>query len=65
MSKLDDVIGTQAYILDALMEYRKIIKLPNCNECAAKYNCKQAPKPGQMVRYNCFAFVPIERWELK
>ena len=62
---LDDVIKMQAYILDVLMAYREISKLPTCNECAAKNNCPQAPKPGQMVRYNCFAFVPIERWELK
>lgn len=55
--KLDDVIKMQAYILDVLMAYREISKLPTCNECAAKNNCSQAPKPGQTVRYNCYAFV--------
>lgn len=57
MAKIDDAIATQAYILDVLMAYRDISKLPTCNECEAKRDCPYAPKPGQMVRYNCYAFV--------
>jgi hypothetical protein len=57
MAKIDDAIATQAYILDVLMAYREISKLPTCNECKANRHCTEAPKPGQMVRYNCYAFV--------
>lgn len=57
MAKIDDAIAMQAYILDVLMAYRDISKLPTCNECKAQRDCSYAPKPGQMVRYNCFAFV--------
>ena len=57
MAKIDNVIAMQAYILDVLMAYRNISKLPTCNECKAKRDCPYAPKPGQKVRYNCYAFV--------
>ena len=57
MARIDDVIATQAYILDVLIAYREISKLPDCNDCAVKNNCIHAPKAGQMVRHNCFAFV--------
>ena len=61
MSKLDEVIAQQAAVLDILMAYRAIRKLPTCNECAAKNDCKYCPAPGQIVRYNCFAFVAKEK----
>lgn len=60
MARIDEAIAAQSYILDVLMAYREISKLPTCNECAAKRDCPKAPKPGQMVRYNCFAFVKGE-----
>jgi hypothetical protein len=50
MAKIDDAIAMQAYILDVLMAYRDISKLPTCNECKAQRDCSYAPKPGQMVR---------------
>ena len=53
MSRLDDTISDVAYILDTLRAYRNIVESGDCNRCKAKMNCKYAPKPGQLVRYNC------------
>ena len=60
MARIDEAIAQQAYILDVLMAYREISKLPTCNECLAKNDCTEVPKAGQMVRYNCYGFVGKE-----
>lgn len=61
MKKLDDVIGTVAYILDTLMAYRNIANTGrDCNQCAAASTCRYAPEPGQLVRHNCPLFVERE-----
>ena len=52
MSRIDDVIANQAYVLDCLMELRNIYKTGNCNECSQS-TCEYIPNPGQQVRYNC------------
>lgn len=52
MSRLDEAIETVGYILDTLMAYRNILSTGCCNECNNR-NCGYAPKPGQLVRYNC------------
>lgn len=57
MNRLDNIISDVAYILDSLRLLRNIQSTGDCNECKAKRDCPFAPKPGQMVRYNCFAFV--------
>lgn len=53
MSRLDDTISDAAYILDTLRAYRNIVESGDCNRCKVKMTCKYAPKPGQLVRYNC------------
>lgn len=53
MSKLDDIIAQKAYELDCLTSYRQIVESGDCNECKKKWECEYAPKPGQLVRYNC------------
>ena len=53
MSRLDDAISNVSYILDSLMAYRNIVDSGDCNRCRKKKICKYAPKPGQLVRYNC------------
>lgn len=53
ISRLDDTISDVAYILDTLMAYRNIANSGDCNRCGKKKTCKYAPKPGQLVRYNC------------
>ena len=53
MSRIDDAISNVAYILDALMAFRNIIDSGHCNCCGKKKTCEYAPKPGQLVRYNC------------
>lgn len=53
MSKLDRTISDVAYILDTLMAYRNIVETGCCNDCEEKSECRYAPKPGQLVRYNC------------
>lgn len=56
-SKIDKSIADVAYILDSLMALRKIYESGNCNDCVIKNSCKYAPKPGQLVRYNCPFYV--------
>lgn len=42
--------------LDAVMTaYEELISLPDCNTCK-KRDCKHRPKPGAMVRINCFDY---------
>ena len=53
MSRLNDAISNVAYVLDALMAFRNIIDSGDCNCCGKKKTCEYAPKPGQLVRYNC------------
>lgn len=53
MSKLDDAIGSVAYILDCLRDYRVIVESGDCNACRRKKECGYCPKAGQLVRYNC------------
>lgn len=53
LSRLDDTIGIVAYILDALMAYRRIVQTGDCNSCSESKNCKYVPKLGEQVRYNC------------
>ena len=58
---LDKAIADTAYVLDALMSLRKIIKTGSCNDCEYIADCRYAPKPGQLVRYNCPHFEWGER----
>ena len=58
MSRLDDTISDVAYILNVLMAYRNIAQIGNCNTCKKKKECEYAPKPGELVRYNC----PLFEW---
>lgn len=60
MSRLDDAIGDIAYILDMLMAYRNIVDSGDCNRCGKKKTCEYAPKPGQLVRYNCPFYKKME-----
>lgn len=53
MSRLDESISTVAYVLDALKAHREIVNSGCCNDCRYVNKCKYAPKPGQLVRYNC------------
>lgn len=53
MNRLDDAISNVAYILDTLMAYRNIVDSGDCNRCGKQKTCEYAPKPGQLVRYNC------------
>lgn len=43
------------HIIDALWVTENIEKLPTCNNCKCKNECKYVPKPGEMLRVNCFA----------
>ena len=53
MSRLDSMISDLNYILDVCRTYRDIEESGQCNNCVKKKNCEYAPKPGQLVRYNC------------
>lgn len=60
MSRLDDAISNMAYILDSLRVYRDIVKAGDCNTCKVSLMCRYAPKPGQLVRYNCPFYEPAK-----
>ena len=62
MSRIDDVIADQAYILDCLIALRNICRTGNCNECDQQA-CEYMPDPGQQVRYNCPFFKRKEEAE--
>ena len=55
--RIDDSIYNIQYILSCLRAYRDIVNSGCCNECKNNNNCKYAPAPGQLVRYNCPFFV--------
>lgn len=57
MGKLEDLIAQKAYELDCLISYKGIIDSGDCNTCACKKDCTEVPKPGQLVRYNCYAYI--------
>ena len=43
-------------IIDLIDYAERIGKLPNCNTCSGQKYCTKAPKVGEMVRINCFAW---------
>jgi len=57
MARIDDLIdeeiNRQTYVAECLILLRNILSTGDCNDCAKKNECKYAPKPGQIVRYNC------------
>lgn len=52
-NKLDGLISSVAYTLDCLRALRDIQDAGDCNTCGIKRECRYAPKPGQLTRYNC------------
>lgn len=60
MSRLDDVIGDVAYILDTLIAYRRLCQTGSCNFCGNRKECEYIPKPGDTVRYNCPFYTEVE-----
>ncbi|MBP3888478.1 MAG: hypothetical protein J6F30_12685 [Cellulosilyticum sp.] len=65
MSKLDELVEQKAYELECLRAYKNIVKSGDCNNCALKGVCSVAPKLGQPVRYNCYAYVPKDYDKIK
>ena len=57
-TKLDELIAQKSYELDCLKAYKNIVKSGDCNNFGNK-GCEWAPKPGQLVRYNCPHYVEI------
>ena len=41
------------FLVDCLSALRNIMQCGDCNICADQKTCKYAPRPGEMVRYNC------------
>lgn len=48
------------HIIDMLDYLENLKTLHDCNDCMAKKDCPHAPKLGEMVRINCFAWVGKE-----
>lgn len=44
-------------LADWLTLLKQITESGNCNTCACKLDCTKAPKLGQQVRYNCYAYL--------
>lgn len=53
INRMSMTIANQAYILDCLVTLRSILDSGCCNDCSKKMTCEYAPKPGELVRYNC------------
>lgn len=47
-------------LADTVRAYEEITALPDCNTCKER-DCQNRPKPGQMVRINCFDYVGEEQ----
>ena len=47
-------------IITAIDYMNEINALNDCNSCLCQRNCTHAPKAGQMVRINCFAYAGKE-----
>ena len=43
-------------LINAIDYIERINAQNDCNTCVARKNCTQAPKLGEMVRINCFAW---------
>ena len=50
---IDEVINDLADIVYQASEFRRIMSLPNCNNCGKNRSCEYTPKPGEFVRVNC------------
>jgi len=57
----DDMISDGYYVIDSLTCLKNIMESGDCNTCLKKKACEFAPKPGEPVRYNCFAYLGGER----
>ena len=57
MSEQDQNIVKALYRIIDLIKYAgEVGNLHSCNDCKVVRHCPKAPRPGQMVRYNCFAW---------
>lgn len=52
--ELDDIILTQSEMLNALLDYKHVLDLPNCNSCVRGLDI--CPGEGDALRINCPAF---------
>ena len=56
---LEVVIGKERYKL--LFEKERLLDtvlyLPSCQTCGIRAHCAHCPQPGQLSRFNCFAWV--------
>ena len=58
---IDELITYHASELDHLRLLKNILESGNCNTCACRKGCTEVPELGQLVRYNCFAYVKEQR----
>ena len=62
--------GTDSvFIGDCIGFYKRVIKLPNCNDCGMQktgpLKCSHIPGWGEQVRINCPLWKPKEPWKLE
>ena len=54
---IDELIAYHASELDHLRLLKSILESGDCNTCACSKGCTEVPKLGELVRYNCYAYV--------
>ena len=59
--KASTMISDGYYVIDSLTCLKNIMESGDCNTCLKKNVCEFVPKPGELVRYNCFAYLGEER----
>lgn len=57
----DHVTISKEFYFELLDAYRNesLFMMYTCNNCGLKSNCGHVPYAGQLVRSNCFSWVPI------
>lgn len=45
-------------LVDLLTLLKQITESGNCNTCACRKDCNEAPELGRLVRYNCYKYEP-------
>lgn len=45
------------YVMECIQFTELVRDLPNCNKCLKHGVCEYLPKPGDWVRYNCYAYL--------
>lgn len=54
-----ELIGKMRHVADLLSVAEVVINMPNCNDCGCDH-CTYKPEWGELVRFNCPLWKPME-----